>query len=113
MKRLITLAAACMLAAPLAFAQTTAKDTVLTDEQANAMANKTIYSSDDKRVGEVVSVKRDPSGRVTELHADIGGFMGMGETRVRVMPDQFRVSGDRVILTLNADQAKSLPKTEK
>ena len=87
--------------------------TKLSDDQMKALINKTIYSSDDKNVGEVAAIIRDSSGDVVELHADIGGFLGFGETRVRVMPDQFNLAADRVVLKLTAEQARALPKLAK
>ena len=54
---------------------------MLTDEEAKAWVDKVVYSSDDKNLGEVADFKRDAAGHVTELHADIGGFLGLGETR--------------------------------
>jgi hypothetical protein len=83
---------------------------VLSDEQAAALKNKVIWSSDQKNIGEVAEVVRDSSGRVTEMHADIGGFLGFGETRVRVSPGEFRIVNDRVELTRTEDQAENLPK---
>lgn len=85
----------------------------LTDEQAKAWVNKAVYSSDARNLGEVAAVQRDPSGKVTELHADIGGFLGLGETRVRVMPNQFKLENDRIVLNLTGDQAKALPQIAK
>lgn len=85
----------------------------LTDQQAQAWVNKTIYSSDDKNVGEVAELRRDSSGQVTELHADVGGFLGIGETRVKLTPSQFTLGDDRVVLNLAADQVKALPKVAK
>ena len=91
-----------------------AKDTpMMTDAEAKNWVNKTVYSSDGKNLGEVAAILRDSSGHVTELHADIGGFLGLGETRVKVLPDQFKVSSDRVILNIAGDQAKNLPHLEK
>lgn len=86
---------------------------MMTDAEANAWINKTVYSSDGKNLGEVSQVVRDSSGKVTELHADIGGFLGIGETRVRIMPSEFKLASDRVILDVAGDQAKNLPKIEK
>jgi hypothetical protein len=83
---------------------------VLSDEQAAALKNKVVWSSDQKNIGEVVDVVRDSSGRVTEMHADIGGFLGFGETRVRVAPGQFKLVNDRVELTQTEEQAEKLPK---
>jgi hypothetical protein len=36
----------------------------------------------------------------------------MGETRVKIMPTQFKLQGDRVVLNLTQEQAKTLPKVE-
>jgi hypothetical protein len=83
---------------------------VLSDEQAAALKNKVVWSSDQKNIGEVAEVVRDSSGRVTEMQADIGGFLGFGETRVRVSPDEFKIVNDRVELTRTEDQAANLPK---
>lgn len=94
----------------------TAADTtapMMTDDEAKNWINKTVYSSDGKNLGEVAAVDRDSSGHVRELHADIGGFLGLGETRVRVLPSQFKLSSDRVILNITGDQANTLPKLEK
>jgi len=85
----------------------------MTDQQAQAWVNKAVYSSDGKNVGEVGAIQRDSTGKVTELHADIGGFLGLGETRVRVMPTQFKLSDDRIILNMTSEQAKALPKIAK
>lgn len=97
---------------PAAMPTTTSDSTspVMSDEQASALKNKVVWSSDQKNIGEVADVVRDNSGRVTELHADIGGFLGFGETRVRVAPDEFKVINDRVELNRTKDQASSLPK---
>ena len=58
-----------------------------------------------------VDVKSNVSGKVTEMHADIGGFLGIMQTRVKVLPAQFKLQGDRVVLVdVTAEQAKALPK---
>lgn len=85
----------------------------LTDAQAKAWINKTVYSSDNKNLGEVAAFARDASGKVTEMHADIGGFLGIGETRVRVMPDQFKLDNDHIVLNVTAAEAKALPAIKK
>lgn len=82
---------------------------ILTDEQAKTWIDKTVYSSDNKNVGEVAAFKRDASGKVSELHADIGGFLGIGERRIKLMPNQFTLQGDRVVLNINSDEAKAMP----
>lgn len=83
---------------------------VLTDDQARDLKNKVVWSSDQKNVGEVADIVRDRDGRIQELHADIGGFLGFGETRVRVAPDEFRMTDDRIVLTRTEAQVELLPK---
>ena len=85
----------------------------MTEAEAKELIDANVISSDKKNVGEVAAIQRDSSGKVTELHADIGGFLGLGETRVRVMPSQFTVSDKQIMLTLSAEQVSALPKIEK
>ena len=86
---------------------------VLTEEQAKNWIDKAVFSSDGKNVGEVAAIQRDASGKATGLHVDIGGFLGIGQTRVQVMPTQFKFDKDRVVLSLTAEQVKTLPKIAK
>jgi hypothetical protein len=66
--------------------------------------NRAVYSSDGKNVGEVASV----SG--SDLYVDIGGLLGMGETRALIKSDQIQdVQDDRIVLKLTEAEAKSLP----
>lgn len=85
----------------------------MTEADAKKWVDKSVYGSDNTSVGEVAAVQRDSSGKVTELHADVGGFLGIGESRVRLMPAQFTLSGDRVILKMTSDEVKNLPKIAK
>ena len=99
---------------PAASTTTVTKDgLVLTEAQANVWIKKAVYSSDGKNVGEVTALNLDASGKVSELQAGIGGFIGIGETQVRVMPAQFKLENDRVVLSLTAEQVKTLPKIVK
>lgn len=83
---------------------------VLTETQGKNWIDKSVYSSDGKNLGEVVSFQRNADNMVIGLLADIGGFLGMGETRIAVKSSQFKLEGDRVVLGLTAAQAKVLPK---
>ncbi len=85
----------------------------LTADQAKTWIDKAVYSSDDKKIGEVAAFARGADNTVMEMHADIGGFLGIGETRVKLMPAQFKLLGDRVVLNVTAEQAKNLPKVVK
>jgi hypothetical protein len=84
--------------------------TAMTEEDAKSWIDKAIYSSDDKNVGSVAAIERDASGVVTGMQADIGGFLGIGTTRVKLTPVQFQLSGDRVLVNLPSEQVKQLPK---
>lgn len=88
---------------------TASRDVILTEDEAKKWIDKTVYSSDNKNVGEVAAFARDGSGKVTELHADVGGFLGIGERRVKLMPNQFSLQGDRVVLNVTSDEVKAMP----
>jgi PRC-barrel domain len=92
-------------------AETTA--VTLTADQAKEWVDKPVFSNEGKEIGEVYEFKRSTDNKVTELHADLGGFLGMGETRVKLAPSEFKLQGDRVVLNLSEEQAKALPKVEK
>lgn len=79
------------------------------EDEAKMWINKPVYSSDGKDLGNVVDFQRDADNKVTGMHADIGGFMGLGETRINLTAAQFKLQGDRVVLELTAEQAKALP----
>lgn len=100
-------------ASPSATAVPASDAMIMTEAQAKNWVNKVVYSSDNKNLGEIAAVARDNSGKVTEIHLDIGGFLGLGETRVRAMPSEFKFLSDRVMLNITADQAKELPRLAK
>jgi len=76
--------------------------------------DKPVYSSDGKKIGEVAAFQRDAAtNKVIGMHADIGGFLGIGQTRVKLTPAQFKLQGDRVVLDLTAEQTNDLPKAQK
>ena len=82
----------------------------MTESEALAWVKKPVYSSDNKNIGDVTAVDRDASGNVTGLQADIGGFLGMGSTRVRINPSDYALGSDRVTLRITSAQAKELPR---
>jgi hypothetical protein len=92
-------------------ATTAAKPTnmTLTEQQAKSWVGKPVYSSDNKKLGEIVEFKRGTDNVVQEMRAEIGGFLGMGETRVKLTPQQFKLQTDRAVLNLTQAQAKALP----
>jgi len=103
--------------APAAASETTSvqkgASLALTEQEAKAWVDKPVYSSDGKKLGEVAAFLRTENGKITELRADIGGYLGMGEHRVSLAPQEFILQSDRVVLYLTAAQAKELPKIAK
>jgi hypothetical protein len=86
----------------------------VTEAAAKDWIGRPVYSSDNKRLGEIAALQRGPDDKVSELSADIGGFLGFGETRVRVTADQIKeVKDDSLVLTLTEAEAKALPAIEK
>jgi len=98
---------------PAAAARPATAALMLTADEAKTWVGKPVYSSDSKKIGEVAAFARGPDNTVNEMHADIGGFLGMGETRIKLMPAQFTLRGDRVVLNLTAEQAKVQPTVTK
>lgn len=92
--------AAAQMGAPFAF----------TDQEAKAWLNKPVYSSDGKKLGEVVDFQRDGDNKVIGMHIDIGGFLGMGQTRVSLTNAQYKLGTDRAVLSVTSADAKDLPK---
>ena len=85
----------------------------LTAQEAQAWIGKPVYSSDGKMLGKVSSLERSADNKVTELHADIGGFLGLGQHHVRLVPAQIKLLSDRVVLDVTSAQAKELPEISK
>ena len=98
-------------AAPVAVAPSAA-NLMLTAEQAKTWVGKPVYSSDDKKIGEVAAFTRGTDNSVTEMQANIGGFLGMGQTHVKLTTAQFKLQGDRVVLNVTSALAKDLPKVQ-
>jgi hypothetical protein len=79
------------------------------DEVKNWMG-RPVYSSDNKKVGEIIEIKRGPDDNVTDAYIDTGTFLGIGGTRYRVTSDQIQeVRPDGLVLTLKESEVKSVP----
>ena len=76
-----------------------------------------IYGEDDVHVGEISDVIVSDAGKVEEVVADVGGFLGIGEKRVAVEPENVdfmkQMDGELVVFTtftkeqLEAEEAYS------
>jgi hypothetical protein len=69
---------------------------------------RSVFSSDGKELGKVASFEKDGA-----IFVDIGGFLGLGETRTRIAPEKIQsVTEDRIMLSLSQGEAKNLPAAE-
>ncbi len=57
-------------------------------DEANNWIGRPVYSSDNKKIGEITEITRDPDNKVTELYIDTGSFLGIGATRYRITSEQ-------------------------
>ena len=87
--------------------------TALTDQEAKAWVGKGVYSSDGDKLGEVAAILRTAENKITELRAEIGGVLGLGQREIALPAGRFSLQNDRVVLELTAAQAKDLPKVTK
>ena len=94
-------------------AQTAITGTAITEQEAKAWVGKHVYSSDGKKLGEVAAILRTADNKITELRADFGGFLGIGQHQIALPAARFALHNDRVVLDLTAAQAKELPKVAK
>jgi hypothetical protein len=119
MIRAVTLAAALAAVITLpAIAQdvkspATTAQTAITDQEAKTWVGKHVYSSDGKKLGEVAAILRTADNKITELRADLGGFLGIGQHQIALPAARFALHNDRVVLDLTSAQAKELPKVAK
>jgi hypothetical protein len=87
--------------------------TAISEQEAKTWVGKHVYSSDGKNLGEVAAILRTSDNKITELRADIGGFLGLGQHEVSVPAAHFYLQNDRVTLDMTAAQVKELPKVAK
>ena len=68
---------------------------------------RSVESSDGQSLGEVSGLNEDDQN---EFYVDLGGFLALGATRVRVSSDEVReVKDDRIVLRLTEAEARNLP----
>ncbi len=71
-----------------------------------AWIGRAVYSSDGKNVGEVAAISGD------SVYVDVGGFLGIGESRVLLDKGNLEaVQPDRITLKMTEAEVKSLPPT--
>jgi sporulation protein YlmC with PRC-barrel domain len=73
-----------------------------------------VYDPNNTKIGEVMDVLLDKSGRVTSLIVGVGGFLGAGEKDVAVPFDAVRVTNKNnkkftLVMNTTKDELKSAP----
>jgi hypothetical protein len=72
-----------------------------------AWVGRAVYSIDGKRLGEVAAVADD------SMYVDMGGFLGIGESRVLLHQSQIgSATSERIVVKMTEADAKSLPSTD-
>ena len=83
---------------------------IVREDEVKNWIGRPVYSSDNKKIGEIIEIKRDPDNKVTELFVDTGSFLGIGATRYRVTSEQIQeVKPDGLVLTLKESEVKAVP----
>ncbi len=89
-------------------------DFIVTEASKKEWIGKSVYSSDGKNLGEVADLKTGPDNKLTNLEADIGGFLGFGATRVSIGADKIKdLKTDRIVLSVNEADTHDLPRVQK
>jgi hypothetical protein len=82
---------------------------MLTQQEADDWIGKSVYSRDGEDLGDVAAFKRGDDNAVMEMHVDIGGFLGFGQHRISLTPEQFDLNDDRATLAMSSVEAGKLP----
>ena len=90
----------------------TAADTELTTER---LTGAPVFDSHDMRVGEISELLLNDAGEVQAAIVDIGGFLGIGETPVKIELTDMKIEKPdnsisvRVYLSMTEEELASLP----
>jgi sporulation protein YlmC with PRC-barrel domain len=73
-----------------------------------------VYDQNNNKIGEVMDVLLDKSGKVTSLILGVGGFLGAGEKDVAVPFDAVKVTNNNnnkwyLVMNATKDELKSAP----
>ncbi len=82
------------------------------DNPAQALSTAQIKNAAGEAIGTVSSVDVTPTGKAKAVHADVGGFLGVGEHLVALNADKlvYLKSRNLLVTRLSKAQIKALPK---
>jgi Bacterial protein of unknown function (DUF937)/PRC-barrel domain len=83
---------------------------VVKEDEAKNWIGRPVFSSDNKKIGELIEIKRAPDNRVTDVYVDTGTFLGIGANLHRITSEQIQeVKPDGLVLTLKESEVQSVP----
>ena len=68
-----------------------------------------VYSADNRNLGQVVEVTRDPSGKIKSIQVQVGRMLGLGDKVVTIDADKIEQLANQIRLRLGADEVRALP----
>ena len=74
------------------------------------LVGKNVVALDGTTVGEVSAVRTDGNGELSAIEADVGGFLGIGETTITIQASDFMVSDDMVVLAKTEAEVNRMAK---
>ncbi len=81
--------------------------TVADNETANWIG-RSVYGSDNKKIGDILELTRDPANKVTDIYVDTGTFLGLGGTRYHFTADQIQEARpDSLVLTMKESEVNA------
>ncbi|TWI28234.1 PRC-barrel domain protein [Paracoccus sulfuroxidans] len=91
--------------------------TELTSVTADQLKGVDIYDQTDAKIAEIADLVIGSDDKVTGIVTDVGGFLGMGEHRISLGPDQVAIYKNadndiRAYVSMTKDELKALPKYE-
>lgn len=91
--------------------------TELASVTADQLKGIDIHDSSDSKIAEIADLQIGDGDKVTGVITDVGGFLGIGEHRVLLSPEQITVykNADEALLayvSLTKDELKAMPKYE-
>jgi len=82
---------------------------IVAESDLASWSHKPVYSSDNKKVGEIAELIRNPEDRVTDIYMDAETTLGIGGQRYHVSADKVsEVKPDGLVLSMTETEVKSM-----
>ena len=118
-KMVYAIAIIFMLSVPAVADNTTSNKRMLREMPTGSVTvtdwyKQSVYDPNDKKIGEVMDVLVDKSGRVSSLIIGVGGFLGAGEKDVAVPFDAVQITNKNnnkwyLVMNTTKDELKTAP----